>query len=107
MTVPIESWPPELAAFSSTARQRILSSLLNLGATDVASIAAETALSRSMVLRHLDALEGLGVVVGSLPRPVRPGRAVSYVIDRVMYAECLAAWDSRMMPPPARARKKG
>jgi DNA-binding transcriptional ArsR family regulator len=107
VTIPADSWPLELAVFNSTARQRIIGALLRLGTTDVASIAARTGMSRSMVLRHLDALEGLGVVVGSLPRPARIGRAVNYVIDRARYAECLTTWDSWMMPPAAGARKRG
>jgi hypothetical protein len=64
-------------------------------------------MSRSMVLRHLDALERLGVVVATLPRPVRLGRTVNYVIDRARYAECLTAWDSWMMPPAPGSRQKG
>lgn len=107
VTIPANPWPLELAVFNSTARQRILSALLELGTTDVASVAAITGMSRSMVLRHLDALERLGVVVGSPPRPVRPGRAVSYTIDRVRYAECLTTWDLWMMPPAAGPRKRG
>jgi DNA-binding transcriptional ArsR family regulator len=107
VTIPADFWPPELAAFNSTARQRILSALLRLGTTDVASIAARTRMSRSMVLRHLDALESLGVVVGTLPRPVRLGRTVNYVIDRARYAECLTTWDSWMMPLATGSRQKG
>ena len=107
VTIPADSWPLELAVFNSTARQRVLGALLRLGTTDVASIAARTGISRSMVLRHLDALEALGVVVGSPPRSVRPGRAVNYVVDRARYAECLTTWDSWMMPPAGGAREKG
>ncbi len=107
VTIPADFWPPELAVFNSTPRQRILGVLLRLGTTDVASIATSTGMSRSMVLRHLDALESLGVVVGTLPRPVRLGRTVNYVIDRARYAECLTTWDSYMMPPAAGSRQRG
>jgi DNA-binding MarR family transcriptional regulator len=106
VTIPADPWPLELAVFNSTARQRILGALLRLGTTDVASVAAMTGMSRSMVLRHLDALERLGVVVGSPPRPARLGRAVSYTIDRARYAACLTTWDLWMMTPAAGARKR-
>ena len=105
VTIPADFWPPELAGFNNTARQRILGALLRLGTTDVASIAARSGMSRSMVIRHLDALERLGVVVATLPRPVRLGRTVNYVIDRGRYAECLTTWDSYMMPPTAGSRQ--
>lgn len=106
MTTSADSWPPDLAVFNSTARQRIVGALLRLGTTDVTSISARTGISRSVVLRHLDALERLGVVVGTVPRPVRLGRAVNYVIDGAKYAECLTTWDSWMMPPPPKRAKR-
>lgn len=106
VTTSADIWPPDLEVFNSTTRQRTLNALLCLGAADVASIAARTGVSRSMVLRHIDALEGLGVVVGSLPRSARPGRAVSYVIDRVRYADCLVVWDLWMMPSVDRSRRE-
>lgn len=103
---------PFLRALAEPARLDVLEVMLSHGAGDVASIAAHLPQDRSVISRHLKALEEAGVV-----RSTRDGRHRRYELDGGGFVKGFEALAGKVRSlasvccppgsePPAKARRK-
>ena len=70
----------------------------------VPEISDELGMAANTVLRHLRALEGIGLVRASQPPGSRRGKIVAFTIDRAAVRSCLDSARRIITPTPGRQR---